>query len=96
MAKFNYKDYMKNNPLLNEAQGDNDELVYWKAHPSTSRGEHEIIWRSLVSLEGSSPTKLRWRWPWFRWVRRIPQRSAHSKPWGLRHVYKIDANSSWV
>ena len=26
MAKFNYKDYMKNNPLLNEAQGDNDEL----------------------------------------------------------------------
>ena len=26
MANFNYKDYMKNNPLLNEAQGDNDEL----------------------------------------------------------------------
>tara|TARA_R110000823_G_scaffold263842_1_gene384136 strand:- start:87 stop:671 length:585 start_codon:yes stop_codon:yes gene_type:complete len=26
MAKFNYKDYMKNNPLLNEVQGDNDEL----------------------------------------------------------------------
>jgi len=26
MAKFNYRDYMKNNPLLNEAQGDNDEL----------------------------------------------------------------------
>ena len=26
MANFNYKDYLKNNPLLNEAQGDNDEL----------------------------------------------------------------------
>ena len=26
MAKFNYRDYMKNNPLLNEVQGDNDEL----------------------------------------------------------------------
>ena len=26
MANFNYKDYMKNNPLLNEAQGYNDEL----------------------------------------------------------------------
>ena len=27
MAKeFNYRDYLKNNPLLNEAQGDNDEL----------------------------------------------------------------------
>ena len=26
MAKFNYRDYMKNNPLLNEAQGYNDEL----------------------------------------------------------------------
>ena len=26
MAKeFNYRDYLKNNPLLNEAQGDNDE-----------------------------------------------------------------------
>jgi len=26
MAKFNYKDYMKNNPLLSEAQGYDDEL----------------------------------------------------------------------